>query len=121
MRARTPARALLPEETNVADDGPATVQDMAEMVRKTTFRMTRLQPRYEEEEVDTFLDEIVATLAEGGQLDPALLHAVSFRTPGRAPATRSRMWTSCWPRSRVSPRPPRADGPAPCISGRRAG
>ncbi len=64
----------------MADDGPATAQDMVEMVRTAMFRTTRLQPGYEEAEVDVFLDEIMATLAVGGRLDPALLRAASFGT-----------------------------------------
>lgn len=69
----------------MADDGPATAQDLAEVVRTAMFRTTRLQPGYEEEEVDIFLDEIVATLAVGGRLDPALVRAASFRITGVRP------------------------------------
>jgi DivIVA domain-containing protein len=62
------------------DDGPATAQEMAEMVRTAKFRTTRLQPGYDEEQVDNFLDEIAETLAESRPLDPALVRAAVFST-----------------------------------------
>jgi DivIVA domain-containing protein len=79
--APPPTHSHTPEAKNVAeDDGPATAQEMAEMVRTAKFRTTRLQPGYDEEQVDNFLDEIAETLAESRPLDPALVRAAVFST-----------------------------------------
>ena len=52
---------------------------MAETVRRAKFRTTRLRPGYDEQQVDAFLDEIVAAL-NGGRLDPAVTRAAVFGT-----------------------------------------
>lgn len=42
--------------------------------------MTRLGPRYDEEDVDDFLDKVVATLGRGEPLTPGEVRGAQFRT-----------------------------------------
>jgi DivIVA domain-containing protein len=53
---------------------------LMEQLRSTKFRVTRLGPGYDEEDVDDFLDEVVATLGRGEPLTPAEVRGVQFRT-----------------------------------------
>jgi DivIVA domain-containing protein len=65
--------------------GPATAPDasttrLIERIKNIKFSTTRLAPGYDEEEVDAFLDKLVAVLSEDGQLDRSGLRDVQFST-----------------------------------------
>jgi DivIVA domain-containing protein len=49
-------------------------------IEKATFSTTRLSTGYDEEEVDVFLDKVIAVLSEGGQPDQAELRSAHFTT-----------------------------------------
>ena len=53
---------------------------LMEQIRSAKFRVTRLGPGYDEEEVDNFLDKVVATLGRGEPLTPAEVRGAQFRT-----------------------------------------
>jgi DivIVA domain-containing protein len=76
------------------DPGPAITLDAAtteliDRIRNTTFNTTRLSAGYDEEEVDNFLDKIVAVLRQSGRPDHQDLRNAQFTTvrlrPGYAP------------------------------------
>jgi DivIVA domain-containing protein len=48
---------------------------LMERIRSAKFGVTRLAPGYDEEDVDTFLDKVVATLGRGEPLTPAEVRA----------------------------------------------
>jgi DivIVA domain-containing protein len=52
--------------------------DLIERVKNAEFRTTRLSPGYDEEEVDNFLDRVVAILRESELPDPEELRTVQF-------------------------------------------
>ena len=58
----------------------ARYQDLIERIQNAKFRTTRLSPGYDEEEVDNFLDWVVAILRESGLPDPEELRTVQFTT-----------------------------------------
>jgi DivIVA domain-containing protein len=63
--------------------GPVDVPDAAaliERIRAATFSTTRLRPGYDEEEVDKFLDKLIADLGESGRLDQAEVDRIQFST-----------------------------------------
>ena len=69
---------------------------LIERIKNVRFSTTRLAPGYDEEEVDTFLDKLVAVLSEDSELDRSELHEVRFsrtrlrpgvRHAGRRPAS----------------------------------
>jgi DivIVA domain-containing protein len=63
--------------------GPVVVPDPAaliERIRTARFSTTWLQPSYDEQEVDKFLDKLVADLGEGGRLDLTAVRDVTFST-----------------------------------------
>jgi DivIVA domain-containing protein len=67
------------------DSGPAIALDAAtadliERIKNATFATTRFSTGYDEEEVDTFLDRLVAILRESGLPDPEGLRNVGFAT-----------------------------------------
>jgi DivIVA domain-containing protein len=47
-------------------------------IEKARFSTTRLSTGYDEEEVDVFLDKVIAVLSEGGQPDQAKLRSAHF-------------------------------------------
>jgi DivIVA domain-containing protein len=49
-------------------------------IEKARFSTTRLSTGYDEEEVDVFLDKVIAVLSEGGQPDQAELRSAHFTT-----------------------------------------
>ena len=53
---------------------------LIERIQNARFRTTRLGSGYDEEEVDDFLDKLVAMLSGGGRLDAAELSIVRFTT-----------------------------------------
>ena len=53
---------------------------LIERIKNVRFSTTRLAPGYDEEEVDTFLDKLVAALSGDGQLDRSELRTVRFST-----------------------------------------
>jgi DivIVA domain-containing protein len=53
---------------------------LIEQIQNARFQTTRLASGYDEEEVDAFLDKLVATLDDGGRLDAAELSVVRFST-----------------------------------------
>ena len=62
---------------------PAIVLDakttgLIERIKTVTFSTTRLSSGYDEEEVDVFLDKLVAALSQDGQLDRSELRDVRF-------------------------------------------
>jgi DivIVA domain-containing protein len=62
----------------VADTLDARTLGLIERIKHVTFSTTRLSSGYDEEEVDIFLDKIVAVLSEDGQLDQAELRDTRF-------------------------------------------
>jgi DivIVA domain-containing protein len=63
--------------------GPTIVPDartsgLIERIEKARFSTTRLSGGYDEEEVDTFLDKVIAALSKDGQADQAELRSVRF-------------------------------------------
>jgi DivIVA domain-containing protein len=67
------------------DSGPAIGLDAAtteliERIKNATFGTTRLSAGYDEEEVDNFLDQIVAVLRQAGRPDHAELSNAQFTT-----------------------------------------
>ena len=66
-----PGRAIAP------DAGTAS---LIERITNVTFGTVRLAPGYDEEEVDVFLDQLVAALSQDGQLDRAQLRGARFST-----------------------------------------
>jgi DivIVA domain-containing protein len=58
----------------------ASYADLIERIKNAQFRTTRWSPGYDEEEVDNFLDRLVAILRDSGR--PALeeLRTVQFAT-----------------------------------------
>jgi DivIVA domain-containing protein len=72
-----------PQGSPEASSGPVVVPDAAaliERIRTARFSTTRLQPGYDEQEVDKFLDKLVEDLGEGGLLDLAAVRDVTFST-----------------------------------------
>ena len=53
---------------------------MIERIKNVRFGTTRLARGYDEEEVDTFLDKLVAALNQDGQLDRSHLRDARFST-----------------------------------------
>jgi DivIVA domain-containing protein len=51
---------------------------LIERIKTVTFSTTRLSPGYDEEEVDVFLDKLVAALSRDGQIDRSELRDVRF-------------------------------------------
>jgi DivIVA domain-containing protein len=51
---------------------------LIERIQNARFRTTRLGSGYDEEEVDDFLDKLVAMLSGGGRLDATELSSVRF-------------------------------------------
>ena len=67
------------------DSGPTTVLDAAtadliERIRNATFDTTRFSAGYDEEEVDVFLDKVVAVLGQAGHPDHRELSTPQFTT-----------------------------------------
>ena len=65
--------------------GPAIAPDartasLIERIKSVRFSTTRLAPGYDEEEVDLFLDKLVAALSGDGELDRSELRDVRFST-----------------------------------------
>jgi DivIVA domain-containing protein len=65
------------------DPGPAIPLDarttaLIERIKTVRFSTTRLSPGYDEEEVDVFLDKLVAALSRDGQIDRSELRDVRF-------------------------------------------
>jgi DivIVA domain-containing protein len=58
----------------------ATTVDLIERIKNATFGTTRFSTGYDEEEVDNFLDQIVAVLGEAGLPGPAELGNAQFTT-----------------------------------------
>ena len=53
---------------------------LIERITNIRFGTVRLAPGYDEEEVDVFLDQLVAVLSQDGQLDHSQLHNARFST-----------------------------------------
>jgi DivIVA domain-containing protein len=67
------------------DSGPTIVLDAAtadliERIKNATFGTTRFSAGYDEEEVDDFLDKVVAVLGQAGRPDHGELSDAQFRT-----------------------------------------
>jgi DivIVA domain-containing protein len=67
------------------DSGPpivldAATADLIERIKNATFDTTRFSAGYDEEEVDTFLDKVVAVLGQAGKPDQAELSNAQFAT-----------------------------------------
>ena len=56
----------------------ASTMGLIERIKNVRFSTTRLAPGYDEEEVDTFLDKLVAALNQDGQVDRSELREVRF-------------------------------------------
>ena len=54
--------------------------DLIERIKNAQFRTTRLSPGYDEEEVDHFLDRLVAILRQSDLPDPDEVRNVQFAT-----------------------------------------
>ncbi|HEX4288706.1 MAG TPA: DivIVA domain-containing protein [Trebonia sp.] len=60
--------------------------DLIARIQNAKFRTTRFSPGYDEEEVDSFLDRLVATFRESRLPDPDELHNVQFSTRRMRPS-----------------------------------
>jgi DivIVA domain-containing protein len=58
----------------------ARYQDLIERIQNAKFRTTRFSPGYDEQEVDSLLDRLVAILRESALPDPEELRKVQFTT-----------------------------------------
>ena len=72
-----------PISASAPDAGPASAPDartagLIERIKNVKFSTTRLTPGYDEEEVDIFLDKLVAALSKDGQLDRLVLRNIRF-------------------------------------------
>jgi DivIVA domain-containing protein len=81
--SRRRARRLGSSSASTPGLGPAITLDarstgLIERIKTVRFSTTRLSPGYDEEEVDVFLDKLVATLSQAGQLDRSELRDVRF-------------------------------------------
>ena len=68
---------------DMSGPGPASAPDagtagLIERIKNVKFSTTRLKPGYDEEEVDIFLDKLVASLSQDGQLDRLELRDIQF-------------------------------------------
>lgn len=82
-RARRLDPSPSPSPVYAPGPGPAFTPDTAvliERIKNVTFSTVRLVPGYDEEEVDIFLDKLVAALSEDGQLGRSELRGVTFST-----------------------------------------
>jgi DivIVA domain-containing protein len=73
--AHRPGPGLCPA---IAPD--ARTAGLIEQIENVKFSTTRVAPGYDEEEVDAFLDKLVAALSGDGQLDRSELRDVRFST-----------------------------------------
>jgi len=73
----------LDSEPAIAPDARTT--GLIERIKTVTFSTTRLSSGYDEEEVDVFLDKLVAALSQDGQLDRSELRDVRFSTTRMRP------------------------------------
>jgi len=83
--SRRRARLLGPGAADVPGPGPAIAPDagtagLVERIKNVRFGTVRLAPGYDEEEVDVFLDTLVAALGGDGQLDRSELRDARFTT-----------------------------------------
>jgi DivIVA domain-containing protein len=91
--SRLRARRLSPGSADAASlgsadmpgPGPAIAPDartagLIERIKNVKFGTVRLAPGYDEEEVDTFLDKLVAALSQDGQLNRSELRDIRFST-----------------------------------------
>lgn len=85
MVSRQRSRPLRPTSAGTPGPGPgpaialdAGTASLVERIKHVRFSTTRLAPGYDEEEVDVFLDKIVAALSQGGQLDRSELSDIRF-------------------------------------------
>jgi DivIVA domain-containing protein len=74
---------LPPGPADTLDPGPAIVLDastvgLIERINNARFGTTRFSAGYDEEEVDVFLDKLIAVLSEAGQPDQEELGSVRF-------------------------------------------
>jgi DivIVA domain-containing protein len=69
-----------PPALSSADPPDARTAGLIERVKNVRFGTTRLAPGYDEEEVDIFLDKLVAALSRNGQVDRSELRDVRFST-----------------------------------------
>jgi DivIVA domain-containing protein len=74
---------VVPPPSAAEFTGPAIVLDamtlvLIERIKNAEFGTTRLSAGYDEEEVDVFLDKLIAVLSEGGQLDQEELRSTQF-------------------------------------------
>jgi DivIVA domain-containing protein len=82
-RGNSSADPTGPDSANTQDPGPAldaSTKKLIERIKNVKFSTTRLAPGYDEEEVDIFLDKLVATLSEGSQLYSSVLRNARFST-----------------------------------------
>jgi DivIVA domain-containing protein len=78
-----PAPAPDPADPGDRAGSPVFVRDaeaLIERISTARFSTTRRGPGYDEQEVDTFLDKLIAGLNEGGRLDPAEVRGIMFTT-----------------------------------------
>jgi DivIVA domain-containing protein len=75
-----PSAAAGPTSPGPAITLDARTSGLIGRIEKVTFSTTRLSTGYDEEEVDVFLDKVIAVLSEGGQPDQAELRGAHFTT-----------------------------------------
>ena len=63
-----------------APEPDASAAGLIERIKHVQFGTTRVVPGYDEQEVDTFLDKLVAALSQDGRLDRSELRDVQFST-----------------------------------------
>lgn len=71
------------DQPGPAGSSPAAA--LMERISRAKFGMTRRAPGYDAEDVDTFLDEVMATLGRGEPLRPAEVRGTQFRTTRMRP------------------------------------
>jgi DivIVA domain-containing protein len=71
---------VTPPPEPVGPVGDSTAALLIRRISNARFRTTRLTPGYDEQEVDIFLDSLVAALGESGELDPGLVRNTRFST-----------------------------------------
>jgi DivIVA domain-containing protein len=83
--SRSRARGLGPSPAEIPDPDPViappdSTAGLIERIKNVKFHTVRLTPGYDEEEVDNFLDELVAILSHDGQLYRSRLNNARFST-----------------------------------------
>lgn len=77
-RTLSPGLTSAPSPRPPAELSTETVAFLIQRIKNARFSTTRFAPGYDEQEVDTLLDKLIAVLGEVGRLDPALVRGAQF-------------------------------------------